>query len=52
VRNLGTGASRAAQRQDLIALNMLDLTMPVADEAPARFSDVVVFMRCIPLLNQ
>jgi hypothetical protein len=40
------------KRQDLIALNMLDLTMPVAAEASARLSDVVVFMRCIPLLNQ
>ena len=24
--------------------------MPVADEASARLSDVVVFMRCVPLL--
>ena len=29
------------KRQDLIALNMLDLTMAVADEVSARLSDVV-----------
>jgi hypothetical protein len=35
-------SSRAPlKRQDLIALNMLDLTMAVADEVSARLSDVV-----------
>jgi hypothetical protein len=38
------------KRQDLIALDMLELTLPAADEASARLRDVVVFMRCVPLL--
>jgi hypothetical protein len=40
------------KRQDLIALNMLDLSMPVPDAASARVNDVVVLMYSVPLLNQ
>jgi hypothetical protein len=39
------------KRQDLIALNMLDLSMPVPDAASARVNDVV-FIYSVPLLNQ
>src|ERR1700724_1172565 len=39
------------KRQDLIALNMPDLTMPVSDTASSRAKDVVVFMYSIPLLS-
>jgi len=39
------------KRQDLIALNMLDLSMPVPDAASAKVNDVV-FMYSVPLLNQ
>jgi hypothetical protein len=35
----------------LIALDMPRLTLPVADETSRRLSDVVVFMRCVPLLT-
>ena len=38
------------KRQDLIALNMLDLSMPVPDAASARVNEVVVFMYSVPLL--
>ena len=51
MRNWPNSPRALLKRQDLIALNMLDLTMPVADAASARFNDVVVFMYCLSLLN-
>ena len=51
MRNCPYSPRALLKRQDLIALNMLDLTMPVADAASARFNDVVVFMYCLSLLN-
>ena len=43
-------SSRAAQRARFDCTRYARLTLPVADEASARLSDVVVFMRCVPLL--
>jgi hypothetical protein len=43
-------SSRAAQTARFDCTRYSRLTLPVADEASARLSDVVVFMRCVPLL--
>jgi hypothetical protein len=41
MRRFRASSRTPLKRQDLIALNMLDLTMAVADEVSARLSDVV-----------
>jgi hypothetical protein len=52
MRNCPNSRRVPLKRQDLIALNMLDLSMPVPDAASARVNEVVVFMYSVPLLNQ
>jgi hypothetical protein len=52
MRNCPNSPRAPFKRQDLIALNMLDLSMPVPDAASARVNEVVVFMYSVPLLNQ
>jgi hypothetical protein len=52
MRNCPNSPRVPLKRQDLIALNMLDLSMPVPDAASARVNEGVVFMYSVPLLNQ
>jgi hypothetical protein len=47
MRSCPNSARAPLKRQDLIALSMPDLTIPVADAASARLSEAVVFMRSV-----
>ena len=51
MRNCPNSPRAPLKRQDLIALNMLDLSMPVPDAASAKVNEVV-FIYSVPLLNQ